>query len=106
MASPADAADLLDSDVIDCSGHRCARVSDVLVDRESRAPQWLVVRMGCWRRLHHAVPLGMVERTGERLGLSVTAELVRRSPTLSPRQTLTAADELELQRYWARVRDT
>lgn len=81
-------------------GPALGRIDDVLADAQSRAPQWLIIRLTTMAPMHRALPLVLVLTLERGLVAPVTRRALRDSPKVRLGVDLTAQQELALHKYW------
>ena len=90
-------------DLFDPNGDKIGGFDTVYVDDETGRPAWLGIRTGLFGMNESFVPADSVQVRGDRLITSYTKDEVKSSPTISPTDHLSRADEEKLYDYFGRT---
>lgn len=87
-------------DVVDQAGHKIGAVTDVIADRSTLEPRWMVVDTGMLKAAHY-VPVDGVYRTDDdHLVVPFTRQAIKNAPKAHGDHILTADAEQELCDYY------
>ena len=89
--------------VFDQSGEVIGKVSDVLVDANTK-PQWMMVTYGAFLHNDRLVPVFDVKATENGLVVSYSKDMVHKAPVVSV-ENMSDSDEAKLSGYWCTERD-
>jgi uncharacterized protein (TIGR02271 family) len=87
--------------VVDASGDKIGKVSQVYLNDSSGQPEWVTVSTGLFGTKESFVPLRGATDSGEDIIVSVTKDVVRDAPRVDSDGHLDVAEEQELYRYYA-----
>jgi hypothetical protein len=88
--------------VFDESGEAVGKISDVLVDAESK-PEWMIVSFGSFLHEDRLVPVFDIKPGDHGLIVSYAKDLVQSAPVVSV-ESMSDEDEAKLMAYWCATR--
>jgi uncharacterized protein (TIGR02271 family) len=99
---PQDYTSWIDRQVVDGSGEKVGKVSDIFVDDDTDEPEWLSISTGLFAKRSSFVPIRGVAVDGEQLVLAYDKAMVNDAPQVDDDSDghLTPAEEQELYRYY------
>lgn len=85
---------------IDPHGKKVGTIVDLVSDRRTLEPQWLVVDPGVFRAAHYVPIQGAYHTTGGEVVLAFDRDIVMRAPRASRDHVVTADIEREIIEYY------
>ncbi|MCZ2815592.1 PRC and DUF2382 domain-containing protein [Modestobacter sp. VKM Ac-2984] len=91
---------VIGADVIDADGNKIGTASEVFLDDQSGAPEWVTVKTGMFGTKESFVPIRDADLTGDGLRVPVSKDAVKDAPRIDSDGHLSPAEETELYRHY------
>ncbi|MCZ2811079.1 PRC and DUF2382 domain-containing protein [Modestobacter sp. VKM Ac-2979] len=91
---------VIGADVIDADGNKIGTASEVFLDDQSGAPEWVTVKTGMFGTKESFVPIRDADLTGDGLRVPVSKSAVKDAPRIDSDGHLSPAEETELYRHY------
>ncbi|MCZ2821575.1 PRC and DUF2382 domain-containing protein [Modestobacter sp. VKM Ac-2977] len=91
---------VIGADVIDADGNKIGTASEVFLDDQSGAPEWVTVKTGMFGTKESFVPIRDANLTGDGLRVPVSKSAVKDAPRIDSDGHLSPAEETELYRHY------
>jgi hypothetical protein len=92
--------------MVDRDGNRLGGITDIYLDRETKRPEWAVVRTGLFGLRSSFVPLAEANEVDDQIQVRHARGLVKDAPNIEADGQLSEAEEAELYRHYGLDYDT